>query len=420
MAAPSAIPIDRVVVPDPASGFDLYIFSMYEKPGWQTRVPGDQTHAPHPGTAVSYQDEVYEVREVGPGTGTPYTYRYGLRKWEDRFVVRRIFPYTLEAERRVARELMERRRQHRQNTWLLYLFPITGALPSPLLQKWQREWGLPMRVASFLSAAVIGVSCLVGFSYLFSDNKQSHPVAIYVLGFIGIEQVVRFVWLACTSEAQGSTLVTLVWALLGGAGARPQPRRKRALEGIAEEVRYLKEQPWDVEIHTLFRDPVLLGDAAVQVEDKVYQPLGFIVQGEGLSRRYVFRLKLIKGETRASRQFTRERTPAQLAWLLDYEKARDRVHAWSLLFGLLPARRQLELETKYDLLSAQATTQSALLMLVACGLKFLTLLIGPADIGHFGAAYFALESFYRLAMASSRGEPAGSLIGWLLTPFVPG
>src|SRR5438552_2420641 len=111
---------DRIDRPEPDSGFDLYIFSLYEKPGWQQRVKGDRFHQPHPGSAINYQDALYELMEIGPAEGTPYNYRYALSKWEDRFVARQVFPFSLERARAVAADIQEQRKQHQQHGWLIY------------------------------------------------------------------------------------------------------------------------------------------------------------------------------------------------------------------------------------------------------------------------------------------------------------
>src|SRR5512141_172896 len=94
MASPALA--DRIINAEGSSGF-LYIYTMYEKPGWQPRVPGDRLRVAHPGTAVSYAGALYEVTALEPAPGTSYTYRYTLSKWDDRFVVRRIVPYSQQA-----------------------------------------------------------------------------------------------------------------------------------------------------------------------------------------------------------------------------------------------------------------------------------------------------------------------------------
>jgi hypothetical protein len=417
MASSSTTPRDKVVLAEPGSGYDLFIFSMYEKPGWQARVPGDRIHVPHPGSAIQYQGQLYELMEIAPGAGAAHTWRYALRRWDDACVVRRLFHYTAETERAMAHKLEEHRRRYRRHTWLIYLFPLTCWLPSPWLQRWEREWGLPMRTLCFVSTFLYFVpSGLFALYFMYFSGPQSRLIPAGICFYVGLEQAIRYLWMVFGTEAQGSLLLTALWHPFHPRG---EMRRRSDFSSFPDEVRQLKDQPWDVEIVSVFRDPMLVGDEPVMVEGVAYQPLGYIQQGQGLYRRYVFRLKQVAAGTRAQRTYARERAPGTRASLMQYERRRDHVHNWAPLYGFLPARQQLELEHRYDLLSAQATAYSALLMLGAAGLKLLFLAVSRFDAGYLAALYFAGESAYRLGVARSRGEPVGSLLGWLLLPFLP-
>ena len=422
MVAPALA--DRVVEAEASSGFDLFIYSMYEKPGWQPRAPGDRIRVAHPGTAVSYGEKLYEVMAIEPAAGTSYAYRYALRRWDDSFVVRKVVPYSREAAVAGAVEVRERVRRHRQHSWLIYLFPLTGLLPTPLLRRWQREWGLPMRAASFASVVAIGLPAVFLFwrEFLRPDRAGS-PAVVAVAGFILLEQLARLFWLLPSNEAIGSLTLTALWGLLVLAtGGRLETdgvwRAVYHLAAERDEVRYLKEQPWDVEVRSVFRDPVLLGPRPVRVEDGVYQPLEYTQEGEGLYRRYVFRLRELDEKTPPHREYRRDRTPEQVRELMAYERARNSVHAWALLYGLLPAARQLDLERRYDLLCAQATARSAATVLAAAALALVAALLRGFRLADAGVVYLAVESIYRLAVARSRGEPAGSVLGFLLSPLL--
>lgn len=205
MASASAVPSDRVVKPASGSGFHLLIFTMYEKPGWRPRVPASHTRPPHPGSAIDYGGELYEVIDIGPGQGTAYTYRYGLRKWEDRFVVRRIFSYGAEAERAVARQVQERRARHRRHSWLVYTFPLSTWLPSPVLQRWQSEWGLPMYGLSLISALLFALPCAdLALHFLFFVDPPVRA-AVVIFSYVAMEQGVRAIWIVLSRQAQGSS-----------------------------------------------------------------------------------------------------------------------------------------------------------------------------------------------------------------------
>ncbi len=425
MASAAPVPPDRVVQPHPSTGFDLFILSMYEKPGWRTRTAGDRIHVPHPGTAVRYQDNLYEVIAIEPAAGTHYTYRYALKKWDDRNVVRQVVTYSQEIERVVAKQIHEQIKQHRKHTWMIYLFPFTGLAPTPLLRRWQREWGLPMRGVSFASVFFWAVFAFVFVPVLFKTRGMGLLTAVVI--YIFMEQIPRFYWLLMSNEAEGSKAVTAAWGignLLRGLQPDGTPRRRGEKDFAAErdEVRMMREGPWDVEVRSLFRDSVLLGEAPVLYDGAAYKPLGYAQEGTGLYRRYVFRLKKIEEGSpdyrRPRREYHPEHTPEQVAKLIPYERKRDTVHAWALLCGYLPATRQLLLQDQYDYNPAEWTERSAWVMLLAVGAQFLMQWGKPFGLPYLPAIYFGVESAYRLALARSRAEPTGSALGWVLGPLL--
>jgi hypothetical protein len=405
----------------------LYIFSMQEKPGWRPRAAGDQTHAPHPGSAIRYQENLYELMAIQPAEGTPYAYRYLLRPWEDRFVVRQVFPYSEEIARETGRQLQEQRRQHAQNTWVTYWFALTGLLPTHLATRWEREWGLPLRRAAWFNMFLLAIVAMtVGPAW---EKEHGMDLIARACLFLQVEQGFRFVWLMSSNNAVGSTLPTipwLLWAFSMGRNADGSRRRRRRnlLEVEKDEVRYLTRgeeattQPWDIEVRSVLRDPVLLGAAPVRFDGNVYQPLGCVQEGQGIGRRYVFRLKKLEPATVARREYFRERDAAEIAKLLPYERARDAAHTFGFLCGFLPAGRQVELERKYELNAGLWTQRSAWVMAVSMAVQAWWLWGQPVGIGHVVLAYFTLETAWRLYVSYSRGEPAGSALGWVLLPLL--
>src|SRR5438876_8920312 len=112
---------DRLQPAEAGSDRDFYIFSVHEKSGWRCRQPGDLTHAPHPGTAINYEDRIYEIIAIDSAPA-PYNYRYSLRGWEEHFAIRQIFPYTPEIARQHARSFQEKRNQARRHGWAIWWF----------------------------------------------------------------------------------------------------------------------------------------------------------------------------------------------------------------------------------------------------------------------------------------------------------
>jgi len=390
-------------------------------------MAGDQTRAPHPGSAIRYEDQVYELMAIEPAEGTPYAYRYALRKWEDRFVMRQVFPYSLEIAQETGRRLQEQRRQHSQNAWVTWWFALTGMVPTHLATRWEREWGLPLRRAAWFNIFFLAIVAMtVGPAW---EKAHGMDVVARFFLYLQIEQAARFVWLMSSHAAVGSMLPTLPWLLwtmsLGlNADGSPRRRQGKDFEAEKDEVRYLTRgeenttQPWDIEVRSIFRDPALLGTAPVRFDGDVYQPLSGVQEGVGINRRYVFRLKKLDPNTQARRDYIRDRDGAQIAKLMPYERARDSAHIFAFLCGFLPAERQVELERKYEINAGLWTQRSAWVMAVSMVAQAWFLWGVHVGVGHAILLYFTIETAWRLYVSHSRGEPCGSALGWLLMPVL--
>src|ERR1035438_1492784 len=277
---------DRIETPTPESGYDLYIYSALEKPAWRARQGGSRTQAPHPGSAISYEDRMYEVIEIDGAPNTPYSYRYMLRIWEDRFAIRQVFPYSLEAAHAATRQLVQHHKESETRRWAVYWFALTSLLPTPVATRWQREWGLPMRVASMISICVLGVAAIV-----FGPGIKNEFL-LHVVLFISFEQAVRFLWWMGSTEAVGSLTVTAWWDFLMMITGRDSEGGEKRLtaadfESQRDEVKHVTigeeagSKPWDLEVQSMLRDPVLLGPSPVRYFGEVYRPLKYTQEGVG-------------------------------------------------------------------------------------------------------------------------------------------
>jgi hypothetical protein len=419
--------LDRVQPAPPESGHELYIFSNQEKPGWRVRTPGDQTHAPHPGSAICYEDRIYELRAIEPADGTPYVYRYALQPWEDRLQIRQVFQYSLEAARETGRQIAEQQKREKQFGWGVWWFAFTGLIPTPVATRWQREWNLPMRRSAMISVFLLsGAAAAVG-PELQRDGR--HEVLVKIMLYLVFEQIVRFFWLLGSSDAVGSLTLTAIWILgtiLSGRNEDGSEFSISELQSQRDEVRLLTRGeegsagPWDVEVRSMLRDPVLVNPSPVRYDGQVYQPLPYIQEGEGIRRRYVFRLKKLDPATPARREYIRERTPAQLQKLVAYERTKERVHALAFFCGMLPYQRQLALERTFDFPAGLWTQRTAKTLALVAAMTLLGLFHGRLGPTYLAAIYFLLESLWRLWVAYRRGDASGSLLGWLLMPVLPG
>src|SRR5438132_1284091 len=75
--------------------------------GWIARRPATLTTSEHPGTAVAWGEEVFEVVEASPGVDG--SVRYRLSPWGDRHAIRVVETYDAASEQ--AREAEQGRRR---------------------------------------------------------------------------------------------------------------------------------------------------------------------------------------------------------------------------------------------------------------------------------------------------------------------
>src|SRR5258708_23310504 len=67
-----------------ASGGHLVLFSAHDK-GWRPRLAATRLAPDHPGTAVRWEEQIFEVLDVEAGGGGV---RYTLALWDERHVIR--------------------------------------------------------------------------------------------------------------------------------------------------------------------------------------------------------------------------------------------------------------------------------------------------------------------------------------------
>ncbi len=119
---------------------------------WVPRRLAERGLPLHPGTAVRWEDALWEVVSASdlPGGGV----RYELSPWDDRNAIRVLLPYdgTSESEREAdARDLGRRRAAG----WLaLALSPVVGLLPGRVQERLGTELGLDARILSIASIPI--------------------------------------------------------------------------------------------------------------------------------------------------------------------------------------------------------------------------------------------------------------------------
>jgi hypothetical protein len=155
-------------------------------------VPKSLTHAEHPGTAVLWEEEYYEVVNVDPLPGGGY--RYILVPWRDALTMRVTDRYDEESEAtRVAEHRANRVREAKRKT-VNALALLTGHLPARVQEHFGGELGvLPHRLTLIsLLTTVLVIVLLLGYHVHRVMNDPPPPVwTIPLLMFFGAEVVVR-------------------------------------------------------------------------------------------------------------------------------------------------------------------------------------------------------------------------------------
>ncbi len=202
--------------------------------GWTARSERTPLSAEHPGTAVRWEEEFWEVRAIDATEGVV---RYALAPWDERHVFRVVSDYSeaAEDERRRARGELETMGRKRRLSLGLAL--LAGHLPGPVQQRMEREFGAPAARLTILSALplfFLGAFCAVwlvistfvgGFGVATGDKSllRSLPdsFGLLVVGAaIGVESAIRIAVASLQGRPAGSAIGTVVyevWRRLRGA-----------------------------------------------------------------------------------------------------------------------------------------------------------------------------------------------------------
>ncbi len=116
----------------------------------------------HPGTAVRWEDELWEVVLAAelPRGGA----RYELCRWDARHAARHVETYDEATERRLAASQAADRRRRRGWVRAFFLSPVFGHLPAGDQQRLEDETAFPATAMTIVSAApffVFGVVSLI-------------------------------------------------------------------------------------------------------------------------------------------------------------------------------------------------------------------------------------------------------------------
>ena len=303
---------------------------------WTPRRPAERGMALHPGTAVRWEDDLWEVLSVEETAAG--TYRYELAPYDE----------ASEAARAADRRDLGRRRQ--AGRVVLLLAPVAGLLPGRVQERLGSELGLR---ASRLTLVSIVLPAAAGFFALvmtmaagFAPGLQMDgPVLAPMLPFLAYffpESLVRFIVVMAQDRPLGSLLGVPLYLLGRAAGLIAPPDGTPASAGPAP-------------------DAQVPGDRFLMIEPL----LSFLPAADQLALRERWGFSPVTWGKRT---------------------------AWFLLFypGLTAPAHALEL------LARGGGLRSLFLLALAAGLS--------------------VEQVRRLRVLAL-GQPAPSVLGWLVAPF---
>jgi hypothetical protein len=203
---------DRVRV----AGDKIILFSRIAK-GWQPRSPRTNTRSEHPGTAVLWDEQYYEVvsADVMQGGGI----RYVLAAWRDEHVFRAFESYDDASEARIAADFdtAKAQRKYGKVVWLFSV--VLGHLPAPIQNRLANEYGVyatRMTLVSLIPSVVFLGICV----WLYAGarmNMVASPVAFWMWEFALLmicDSGVRFMVVMLQNRPNGSFIGTIVYFIL--------------------------------------------------------------------------------------------------------------------------------------------------------------------------------------------------------------
>lgn len=330
---------------------EQWILACRVTKGWRTRVAKTLTSPEHPGTAVYWEDQLFEVlsAEPLPNGGVEYL----LQPWSETHAIRVSDRYDEESERqRVSRLRDQKVRDHKRR--LVTLFgPITGHLPGVVQEHFFNDLGVLTNRLTMVSTLpgwiLIGTLFFVYASAKIAEKPSPIPIWLWVVGaFFAVDSLTRFTTAWLQNRHMGSIPGAIGYVIFYYLA----PNRSRLVspfageKGTSVKTHLTDEQELEGKLH--LRDPLF---TLLSTEEQ-----------QRLAKRFGYDYK---------------RNAPGIAWIL-------------LVFSLMGAVSSV-------MKLRDAATVSAFLSLITAGL-------------------LAVEQVLRLMTFPQR--PVGSVLGWLVRPFV--
>ncbi|MRR11182.1 hypothetical protein EG835_01535, partial [bacterium] len=210
---------------------------------WTPRRNAERGTALHPGTAVRWEDDLWEVVAAAdhPAGGA----RYELAPWDDQHAIRVLLPYdeTSEAER--AADVRDVRRRRAAGWLALVLAPVSGLLPGRVQERLEVELGIratTLTLASVFVPMAAGTYALLmtlaaGFGAGLRLGGPAFEPLLPLLTYFLPESLLRLGVAMGQGRPAGSALGLPLYALARLTGLLEGAERTRATAAPGEERR---------------------------------------------------------------------------------------------------------------------------------------------------------------------------------------
>ncbi|HYC62308.1 MAG TPA: hypothetical protein VEK79_22340 [Thermoanaerobaculia bacterium] len=198
--------------------------------GWTAREPKTNTSPEHPGTAVLWDEEYFEVVEASasPSGGV----RYVLMAWRDEHAIRTLSHYDAESEALRLEDHQRVMRQRKASFAASLSGIVLGHLPADVQNHLENELGVRatrLTLISCIPPVVILGFCLLGHVEAVKQQQLSPiPIIVWpIIALLAFESFIRFFVVMSQGRPMGTSLGFLgyaIYRLVSGKGM-PAPAR---------------------------------------------------------------------------------------------------------------------------------------------------------------------------------------------------
>jgi len=221
--------------------------------GWGPRRPAGPGVVLHPGTAIRWEDELWEVvsaAELGDGG-----VRYELSPWDERNAIRVLLPYDETSEAGRASDARDVGRRRAAGRLALAASPVVGLLPGRVQERLEAELGIRASALTLVSTLIpmaVGTYAVVmtlaaAFGPALQSAGPAFQTVLPLLSYFMPESFLRL-GVALSQDRPVGSILGVPLYLLGRAtglvGAPPAPQAStRPTEARRLDDRFLMLEP---------------------------------------------------------------------------------------------------------------------------------------------------------------------------------